>query len=191
MPMSARDGRPKDGMTTKRRIPILKVAPITLMMLGCLAASAQAKLVAKKLPSSIHCGAVPLGVTASKHHKGSRTVRVKVFSGSRVVYRRRVTPSKRWTKALPLPCGQTYVVVYRFPGGRKLTRRVRVRALSSTSPTTTGRGGGRPNADPALTPQEIDEFAAADKEEAKQEAEEEAREDDDDPMPDEPPTDEE
>lgn len=180
---------PKDGLITQKRTLIRKVIAITVM-LGCVATSAQATLVAKKLPSSINCGALPLGITASKHHTGSRKVQVEVLSGTQVVYRRKVTAARKWRKALPLPCGRTYVVVYRLSGGWKLSRTVKVQALpTSTSPTPTNTGGNLPAPDSVFTPQEVREFEQMENEEAAEEqAENEA--DEDNPFPDEPPPEE-
>ena len=88
-------------------------------------AIANAKITASKSPKVISCGtALKLGVTA-RHHSGSRRVKIRIYTGKRLVFKRTVRATKHFRKQLA--CGKTYRIVYRMPSGRKVTRKVKVR----------------------------------------------------------------
>lgn len=90
-------------------------------------ALADAKISPRKSQKSVACGAgLKLGATARRHHSGSRKVKVNIYNGKRLVYKRTVRATKNFTKK-HIPCGKHYRVVYRMPSGRKVTRLMEVR----------------------------------------------------------------
>jgi len=111
-----------------------KLLCFMLVAVPCLApAAAEARITARTVPSAIACGTVlKLGVSA-RNHRGSRRVRVRISTGTRLVYSRVVSAPRRWTTRLA--CGRRYRVVYRLPSGRTITRRTRVAAGGSSLPT--------------------------------------------------------
>ena len=110
-----------------------KLLCFMLVAVPCLApAAAEARITARTAPSALACGTVlKLGVSARKHH-GSRRVKVRIYTGTRLVYSRAVSAPRRWDTRLA--CGRRYRVVYRLPSGRTITRRTRVVAGGSSVP---------------------------------------------------------
>ncbi len=110
-----------------------KLLCFMLVAVPCLApAAAEARITARPAPSVLACGAVlKLGVSA-RHHHGSRRVRVRISTGTRLVYSRAVSAPRRWSTRLA--CGRRYRVVYRLPSGRTITRRTRVLARGGSVP---------------------------------------------------------
>ena len=154
-----------------------KILCIMLVALPCLApAAAEARITARKAPSALACGAVlKLGVSARNHH-GSRRVKVRIYTGTRLVYKRTVSAPKRWNKRLA--CGRRHRVVYRLPSGRKITRRIRVLAVGNSLPAAPALPETNSGSDQSpLTPAEQTVFAQMDAQEAC-DAADEAHEDD-------------
>jgi len=154
-----------------------KILCIMLVAVPCLApAAAGARITAPKAPSAPACGAVlTLGVSARDHH-GSRRVKVRIYTGTRLVYKRTVSAPKRWNKRLA--CGRRYRVVYRLPSGRKITRRTRVLAEGNSLPVAGAPSETTSGSDePPLTPVEQTVFAQMEADEACDGADE-AHEDD-------------
>ena len=122
-------------------------------------AIANAKITASKSPKVISCGtALKLGVTA-RHHSGSRQVKIRIYTGKKLVFKRTVRATKHFKKILI--CGKRYRIVYRMPSGRKITRKVKVRRGAGVggqglpaSPALPVANGGT---DANLTPQEQQE----------------------------------
>jgi hypothetical protein len=111
-----------------------KLLCFMLVAVPCLApAAAEARLTARTAPSALACGTVlKLGVSA-RNHRGSRRVKVRISTGTRLVYSRTVSAPRRWTTRLA--CGRRYRVVYRLPSGRTITRRTRVLARGGSLPS--------------------------------------------------------
>jgi hypothetical protein len=158
-----------------------KILCIMLVALPSLApAAAEGRITARKAPSALACGAVlKLGVSARNHH-GSRRVKVRIYTGTRLVYKRTVSAPKRWNKRLA--CGRRYRVVYRLPSGRKITRRIRVLAVGNSLPAAPALPETNSGSDQSpLTPAEQTMFAQMDAQADAQEAcdaADEAHEDD-------------
>ena len=131
-------------------------------------------MTARAAPSVIACGtALKLGVSA-RDHRGSRRVRVRIYTGTRLVYNRTVVAPKRWNKRLA--CGRSYRVVYRLPSGREITRRTRVVAVRDSLPGPSETTSGSDQSPP--TPDEQTVFTQMDAQDAC-DAVDEAHEDDD------------
>jgi hypothetical protein len=155
-----------------------KILCVLLVAVPCLVpAAAQARIMARTAPTALACGtALELGVSA-RHHLGSRRVRVRIYTGTRLVYSHVVSAPRRWNKRLA--CGRRYRVVYRLPSGRKITRRTRVLAAGNplpAAPTLAEINSGSDQSPPS--PAEQTALAEMDAQEAC-EAADEAHEDDD------------
>ena len=130
-----------------------------------LPAAAEARITAREAPSALACGALlQLGVSA-RHHHGSHHVKVRIYTGARVVYKRTVSAPRRWNKRLT--CGRRYRVVYRLPSGRRITRRTRVRAPGNSLPAAPAAPGTNSGSDQSpLTPDDEAAFAQMEAQEA-------------------------
>lgn len=148
---------------------IICIALCTIAVPTLVPALADAKITPHKTPKAVACGtALKLGATA-RHHSGSRRVKIRIYSGKQLVFKRTIRATKHFKKSLP--CGKRYRIVYRMPSGRKVTRKVKVRRgagpngqglpPSPALPVVNGSTG-----DESLTPTEQQEQAEEAAEEA-------------------------